>query len=198
MVGMLIIQNFSFTAEFTFPAGTDAASFTEIKKQIVKTPGLSEDEKKKVNSSNIDNEAKKAELVETDGKYTCSFNLSPSQSIVFTNLPAGTEINVKEEKTTHFRPSASIVMNGDAAKSVTGAGFSEALDIKNNVGEQAQATYVLGLKKNTVDVTNTFMQTPVTGVIVNALPFVMMIAIASAGLFLFVALKRRENESEEA
>ncbi len=187
-------QDFTFTAEFTFPAGTDAASFTKIQSKIVKTPGLAD-------SVAVDNDTLSKEGfndVTLTTNNTCEFTLRPNQSIVFVNLPAGTEVNVKENATTHFRPSASIVMNGGEAQSVTKAGFSKDLNIKRDVEGSNQATYVLGLKKNTVDVTNTFMKTPVTGVIVNALPFVMMIAIASAGLFLFVALKRRENESEEA
>lgn len=49
----------------------------------------------------------------------------------------------------------------------------------------------LGQNKNTVDVTNTYNHVPTTGIIMNTLPYVLMIALCGAALFGFVAFKRR-------
>ena len=49
----------------------------------------------------------------------------------------------------------------------------------------------LGQNKNTVDVTNTYNYVPTTGIIMNTLPYVLMIALCGVALIAFVGFKRR-------
>ena len=58
--------------------------------------------------------------------------------------------------------------------------------------KDAQTGYKLGQKKNTVDVTNRFNNVPTTGIIMNTLPYVLMVVLCAAALFGFVAFKRKK------
>ena len=50
----------------------------------------------------------------------------------------------------------------------------------------------LGQNKNAVDVTNTYNNVPTTGIIMNTLPYVLMVALCGVALVAFVASKRRK------
>ena len=76
-----------------------------------------------------------------------------------------------------------ITINGTQLTPVSATKFSTELTVVNNEK--------LGQKQNTVDVTNTYNDVPVTGIIMNTLPYVLMIALCGAALFGFVAFKRR-------
>ena len=119
--------------------------------------------------------------LETDGTYT--FNLKHNESLKFTGLPVGTKITVTEAGAANYKASAIVVLNGGTAKTFTAAKYHADLTAVN--GEK------LGQKKNTVDVTNTYDHVPTTGIIMNTLPYVLMIALCGAALFGFVAFKRR-------
>ena len=117
----------------------------------------------------------------TGGTYT--FKLKHNESLKFTGLPVGTKITVTEAGAANYKGSASVVLNGGDAKIVAAGKYHEDLTAVN--GEK------LGQNKNTVDVTNTYDHVPTTGIIMNTLPYVLMIALCGAALFGFVAFKRR-------
>ena len=114
---------------------------------------------------------------------TCTFTLKHGDKMKFTGLPVGTTITVKETGAANYKASASVVLNGATATTVAAAKYHEDLTVVN--GEK------LGQKTNTVDVTNTYNHVPTTGIIMNTLPYVLMIALCGAALFGFVAFKRR-------
>ena len=103
----------------------------------------------------------------------------------FTGLPVGTKITVKETGAVNYKGSASVVLNGGDAKIVAAGKYHEDLTAVNGDNDK------LGQNKNTVDVTNTYNHVPTTGIIMNTLPYVLMIALCGAALFGFVAFKRR-------
>lgn len=117
----------------------------------------------------------------TDGAYT--FTLKHGDNMKFTGLPVGTKITVKETGAANYKASAKVILNGGDAKIVAAEKYHEDLTAVN--GDK------LGQKKNTVDVTNTYNYVPTTGIIMNTLPYVLMIALCGAALFGFVAFKRR-------
>ena len=122
-----------------------------------------------------------ADVSLTDGAYT--FTLSHGQNMKFTGLPVGTKITVKETGAANYKGSASVVLDGVTATPVAAGEYHEDLTAVTN-GK-------LGQKTNTVDVTNTYNHVPTTGIIMNTLPYVLMIALCGAALFGFVAFKRR-------
>lgn len=119
----------------------------------------------------------------TEGVYT--FTLKHNDSLKFTGLPVGTKITVKETGAANYKGSASVVLNGGDAKIVAAGKYHEDLTAVDGDNDK------LGQNKNTVDVTNTYNHVPTTGIIMNTLPYVLMIALCGAALFGFVAFKRR-------
>ena len=149
-------KEFDFTATFTFPAGTNAATLGA--------------------KATIDGTV--TDITGTSHK----FKLKHNQNVKFTGLPVGTKISVTESATPNYKGSADVVINNGTKETVTAAKYDEALTVSGKS---------LGQKKNTVDVTNTYNYVPTTGIIMNTLPYVLMIALCGAALMAFVAFKRR-------
>lgn len=115
------------------------------------------------------------------GTYT--FKLKANGNMKFTGVPVGTTITVKESAAKNYKGSAEITINGTQLTSVSAAKYNVELAAVNNEK--------LGQKQNTVDVTNTYNDVPVTGIIMNTLPYVLMIALCGVALIAFVGFKRR-------
>lgn len=112
---------------------------------------------------------------------TCTFKLKANKNMKFTGVPVGTKINVTESATPNYKGSAVSVFNGQSQPKVEAAKYNMALTVTNTLGQ----------KQNKVDVTNTYDYVPTTGIIMNTLPYVLMIALCGAALMAFVAFKRR-------
>ena len=122
-----------------------------------------------------------ADVSLTEGVYT--FTLKHGKNMKFTGLPVGTKITVTEAGAANYKGSAKVFLNGVEQTAVTATKYNEKI---TPVDDKK-----LGQKKNTVDVTNTYNYVPTTGIIMNTLPYVLMIALCGAALFGFVAFKRR-------
>ena len=116
-----------------------------------------------------------------NGKY--GFNLKHGESMKFTGLPVGTTMTVSESNTPNYKGSASYVINGGESQSKTASKYNESVEVENEK---------LGQKKNTVDVTNTYNNVPTTGIIMNTLPYVMMIALGGVALVGYIYLKNKK------
>lgn len=117
--------------------------------------------------------------IDENGTYT--FKLTANKNMKFTGVPVGTKINVTESATPNYKGSAKSVFNGQAQTDVVADKYNEAITVENTLGQ----------KQNKVDVTNTYNYVPTTGIIMNTLPYVLMIALCGAALMAFVAFKRR-------
>lgn len=113
------------------------------------------------------------------GTYT--FELKANKNMKFTGVPVGTKISVVESATPNYKGSAESVFNGLSQTKVEASKYNVAITVKNTLGQ----------KQNKVDVTNTYNYVPTTGIIMNTLPYVLMIALCGAALMAFVAFKRR-------
>ena len=109
--------------------------------------------------------------------------MKANENMKFTGVPAGTTITVKESAAKNYKGSAVITINGTQLTPVSATKYSTELTVVNNEK--------LGQKQNTVDVTNTYNDVPVTGIIMNTLPYVLMIALCGVALIAFVGFKRR-------
>lgn len=116
------------------------------------------------------------------GTYT--FKLKANENMKFTGVPVGTTITVKESAAKNYKGSAEITINGAKLTPVVATSYNTELKAVNNNEK-------LGQKQNTVDVTNTYNDVPVTGIIMNTLPYVLMIALCGVALIAFVGFKRR-------
>lgn len=151
-------DEFTFTATFAFPNGTDASTLGGIKD---------------ANGGDV--------TLAEGGTYT--FHLKANENMKFTGVPAGTTITVKESAAKNYKGSAVITINGTQLTPVSATKYSTELTVVNKEK--------LGQKQNTVDVTNTYNDVPVTGIIMNTLPYVLMIALCGVALIAFVGFKRR-------
>ena len=113
------------------------------------------------------------------GTYT--FKLKANENMKFTGVPVGTQISVVESATPNYKGSAESVFNGQKQTPVEASKYNTAFHVANTLGQ----------KQNKVDVTNTYDYVPTTGIIMNTLPYVLMIALCGAALMAFVAFKRR-------
>ena len=116
------------------------------------------------------------------GTYT--FKLKANANMKFTGVPVGTTITVKESAAKNYKGSAEITINGTKLTPVAATSYNTELTAVNNNEK-------LGQKQNIVDVTNTYNDVPVTGIIMNTLPYVLMIALCGVALIAFVGFKRR-------
>ena len=112
-----------------------------------------------------------------------SFTLENGGNMKFTGLPVGTTITVKETATPNYEGSAVVTINGEDAGTITADGYNKDFSVSGKK---------LGQKKNAVDVTNTYNNVPTTGIIMNTLPYVLMVALCGVALVAFVASKRRK------
>ena len=117
--------------------------------------------------------------IKQDGTYT--FNLKANGNMKFTGVPVGTKISVVESATPNYKGSAESVFNGVSQTKKEATKYNEAITVSNTLGQ----------KQNKVDVTNTYNNVPTTGIIMNTLPYVLMIVLCGAALIAFVAFKRR-------
>lgn len=114
-----------------------------------------------------------------DGTY--KFTLTANGNMKFTGVPVGTQISVVESATSNYRGSAESVFNGVSQGKIEAGKYNQAITVTNTLGQ----------KQNKVDVTNTYNYVPTTGIIMNNLPYVLMIALCGAALMAFVAFKHR-------
>lgn len=124
------------------------------------------------------------EAIEIDESGNCSFKLQHNGKMKFTGLPVGTKMTVTESATPNYKGSAKVTINGvEESDLVTASKYNVAIVVSNKRLDQ---------KKNAVDVTNTYNNVPTTGIIMNTLPYVMMIALGGAALVGYIYLKRRK------
>ena len=112
--------------------------------------------------------------------------LHDGESLVFEDLPAGTTYTVAETGAEGYTPSVSVVENGGEAV-VTNGTEGQNLSVENKL---------VGTGANSTAFTNTYNAagdiTP-TGIIINNLPFILLIVVAAAGIAFYVVSRRRFN-----
>lgn len=116
----------------------------------------------------------------TNGVY--DFTLTNGGNEKFTGLPVGTTMTVTESATPNYKGSANVTINGVNEGPIEATKYNEVTTVSNKK---------LGQNKNAVDVTNTYNNVPVTGIIMNNLPYIAMIVIGAAALVVYVQNKRK-------
>lgn len=113
---------------------------------------------------------------------TYDFTLKNGENKKFTGLPVGTTMTVTESATPNYKGSADVTINGVNEDSIVASKYDTPITVSDKK---------LGQKKNAVDVTNTYNNVPLTGIIMNNLPYIAMIVIGAAALVVYVQNKRK-------
>ncbi len=111
--------------------------------------------------------------------------LKAGEKILVKNCYAGSKLDLKETGTANWTASYAATLNG-TAQSNTNAAMGADLAI---------TTAKLGQKTNEVTYTNTYFENAATGIIVNNLPFAMMIAIVAAAFVAIVVVNSKKRIS---
>lgn len=122
---------------------------------------------------------------DNNGKATANVELCDGDTITFDNIAAGTRYTVTEAGAADgYTPSVAVVENGATAVQTNAASDAEGIKAENKlIGENA----------NSVVFTNAYADAPVTGVIINNLPYVVLVAAAVCALAALVLINRRRQ-----
>ena len=112
----------------------------------------------------------------SNGQAIVEVKLKDGQTATFTNIPYGVTYTVKEADYT-----------GDK-------GGYDAAEYAYTDGTTGKTTKVIDSAEEAATVTNNKGTTPDTGISLDSLPYIMMLAIAGVGLVVFVAKKRSMRE----
>lgn len=116
-----------------------------------------------------------------------AFHLKHGQRLVFVNTPVGTRYEVTEAATPNYIPSFIITVNNVAGSRVTGT-RNTALSTTANAEPR-----LVGELANRAAFTNTRDLVTPTGLNLNDLPFIGLIAFALGALIIFIVVKSRKR-----
>ncbi|GAA0067881.1 hypothetical protein UT300002_26640 [Clostridium perfringens] len=172
-------KDFSFTINLTKPASADK-SLTKVIAKYYKQDGQTED--KEINFGQDQ-----------------SFTLKDGERLEFDkNLPIGTTYTVKENAVENYTPSAKVTQNGTVLTFDTKQVKEGSKNTELNAAEGANkndAAYenklYIGEGENKVEFTNTYDFIVLTGIIMNNLPFILMVVVAALGFGIYAIAKGR-------
>ena len=134
-----------------------------------------------------------------DGDYvvftagsTIKAKLSHGQYLAFVGISTGAKVNVTESAgSAGYRASYSVIFNGSTASNSTAPNLNQAWSIPD-------ANNYTGDKKNSVMFTNNLPDISQTGISVDNLPFIVIIAMCALALAGYVVFRTRRNAKHNA
>lgn len=120
-----------------------------------------------------------------NGEATANVKLCDGDKITFDNIAAGTRYTVTEAGAEDgYTPSVTVVENGGNAQQAKATDEADGISAENKL---------IGENENSVVFTNAYADIPVTGIIVNNLPYVVLVAAAVCALTALVLINRRRQ-----
>lgn len=134
-----------------------------------------------------------AQSVECTAGQTKTFKLADGEQLVFNNLPVGTTYMVKELAATDgYTPKVTVVENKTTTVTNKTVQETEALDTLKENGKNN----LVGENENKVTFTNTYKDVAVTGIVMNNLPFILLVAVAIVAFVSLAVIKRRRTSGK--
>lgn len=135
-----------------------------------------------------------SEPVECTAGTAKVFSLADGEQLVFHNLPVGTTYVVKElEASDGYTPSVTVVENKTTTlTNKTVAQEGDALDTLKQDGTKN----LVGENENKVTFTNTHKGVVPTGILMNNLPFILLVAVAIVAFVSLAVIKRRRTSGK--
>ena len=119
-----------------------------------------------------------------------TFQLSDGEKLVFDSIPVGTRYVVEEAGAQDgYTPSVTVTENGITHQKKTAAGENQGI---SSVPDNAPDSLV-GEKDNMVVFENNYQEIAMTGVIMNNLPFVLLVAVSVAAIGILLLMKRKTS-----
>ncbi len=117
-----------------------------------------------------------------------TIKLKHNEKLVFTDVPVGATYLAVDQGAADYTPTAKITINGVMLPELS-ALVGQSLSSGNRmIGESA----------NKAAFTNTHKAIPITGLIIDNLPFVMILVIAAAALVIFILVKSHKRRAYAA
>lgn len=121
------------------------------------------------------------------------FSLADREQLVFHDLPVGTTYVVRELAAPDgYKPSVTVVENRTTTVNRTAAQEGDALDTLKEGGKNN----LVGENENKVTFTNTYKDVAVTGIVMNNLPFILLVAVAIVAFVSLAVIKRRRTSGK--
>ena len=134
-----------------------------------------------------------AQSVECTAGQTKTFKLADGEQLVFNNLPVGTTYMVKELAATDgYTPKVTVIENQTTTVTNKTVQETEALDTLKENGKNN----LVGENENKVTFTNTYKDVAVTGIVMNNLPFILLVAVAIVAFVSLAVVKRRRTSGK--
>ena len=117
---------------------------------------------------------------------TANFTLADGEKLTFANIPAGTKYKVTEKgEKDGYTASVKVTDNGTQGEVINGTDENDLVSSENG-------NYI-GEKDNKVEFENKYNEVPITGIILNNLPFILMIGVAVLAFGTLAILKKRRK-----
>ncbi len=139
------------------------------------------------NYANLETDSTGAKFIEITAGTTIAVNLKHNQKLVFTDLTVGAAFTVEEDAVPNYVATYLQTVNNGTPT----AGNSNT--VENLACKTTSA--LIGEGTNRVAFTNNYRTITPTGVIVNNLPFVMILILAAGSFIAFVLVKSRKKHS---
>lgn len=126
-----------------------------------------------------------------------TINLKHSQNLIFIDLPIGTFYEMQEAATSNYKGKVELFQGSGSSISYTAPAANMAVSTNDATGgSEARVTNSM---KNGANYTNeyTAIIAP-TGIIIDNLPFILLLAVAVGTLVLFIAVKARKRRGYTA
>lgn len=134
-----------------------------------------------------------SEPVECTAGTAKPFTLADREQLVFSNLPVGTTYVVKELAASDgYTPSVTVLENKTTTVTNKTVQETEALDTLKENGKNN----LVGENENKVTFTNTYKDVAVTGIVMNNLPFILLVAVAIVAFVSLAVIKRRRTSGK--
>jgi hypothetical protein len=180
-------QYFSFTINLNVPnLGQDIEP--SLRGYVVENGAVVSTITSNADSELIDADAKGSYIqISTDAPTT--FRLKHGQRLVFVDTPVGTRYTVTEAAAPNYTPSVVVTTNG----ATPGDGLSEESGESLSTGTRFVGETING---NSAAFTNTRDTIVPTGLNLNDLPFILLIALGIGALTVYIVVKTRKGKAE--
>ncbi len=138
------------------------------------------------NASDLQTDGEGYSYIEFTSGATETVNLKHDQKLVFTDLHIGADYVAVEGAVEHYTASAMVVENGEGPIQYSNTNDNETLNI---------GTKLIGESENSAAFTNKYRTITPTGVIINNLPFVLILILAAGAFTAFVVIKSRKKHN---